>query len=251
MIEAVFISDLHLHPDEDAVTKRFDQFIHWAIHHVKSVYILGDFFHVWPGDDAMDTWEVSIAKKLATLSDHGIKVYFMAGNRDFLLGDRFINLAKMKQLPDPTSIRLDGLEVLLSHGDRYCTKDKSHQWLRFATRNRLFKRVFLWLPLKFRDKLVQRVRQYSQENQRKLAVVMDVVDGAVLRHLKTWQLRILIHGHTHRPAHHVYQSNGLEYNRYVLSDWEDKPSVLCYDQPGGIYFSSFGGKNGRTTSRKF
>lgn len=244
MIEAVFISDLHLHPNENAVTKRFDQFIDWAIRHTKSVYILGDFFHVWPGDDAMDAWGSSIAKKLANLNDHGVSVYFMAGNRDFLLGDRFIKLAKMTQLPDPTSIQLDGLKVLLSHGDRYCTKDRSHQWLRFLTRNRLFKRVFLWLPLKFRCNIVQRVRQYSQDNRRKLTEVMDVVDEAFLRHLKTWQLSVLIHGHTHRPAHHVYQNNGLEYNRYVLNDWEDKPSVLCYDKPIGIYFDFLGGKNG-------
>ncbi len=138
MNEAVFISDLHLHPDDKNIQNRFNQFISWAQNKTKSIYILGDFVHVWPGDEALDFWANSIIKQLNSLADLGIKLYFMPGNRDFLMGSSFLNKAHMQYLPDPTPISIGETIVLLSHGDRYCTRDKSHQWLRRLTRNDIF-----------------------------------------------------------------------------------------------------------------
>ena len=239
MIEAVFISDLHLHPKEIAITERFNQFISWAATHTKAVYILGDFFHVWPGDDALDDWSHSIAERLTWLTQQGVSLYFMAGNRDFLLGKRFATLAGMTQLTEPTVVTFGDERVLLVHGDRYCTRDKGHQRLRLLTRNRLFSFLFLRLSYAFRVNLVNKVRDHSQSNRTKPSDWMDVVHDGMLRHMKQLNVSIVVHGHTHKPGLTTYNDGKADFRQYVLSDWDDNPLLLCYHKSEGFYFDPF------------
>ncbi|MGQ3891038.1 UDP-2,3-diacylglucosamine diphosphatase [Legionella sp. CNM-4043-24] len=234
-LDAVFISDLHLHPNNPEISERFNAFIDWAAAHTRVVYILGDFFHVWPGDDGLTDWSTDIASRLASLSGQGVQLYFMPGNRDFLIGQRFADLARMTLLTEPTVIQLDDLPVLLVHGDRYCTKDRGHQYLRALTRNRLFTRLFLSLPLALRNRVVAGVRRLSTSRTWD-PVAMDVVPEVVLAHMQACQVQTLIHGHTHKPGVSQYEHAEKIFSRYVLSDWDDKPKLLCYHNSKGLYF---------------
>lgn len=233
-VKAAFISDLHLHPECPEITHRFKQFISWAKVSAETVYILGDFLHAWPGDDALDAWSQDIAATVAQLADADIPCYFMPGNRDFLLGQRFAEFAKWHVLPDPYVIQLNGERVLLSHGDRYCTKDKAHQWFRWFTRRPSFIWGFTRLPLRLRQGGVTKIRAYSQHRHPQSNLSwMDVVDNAVMQSLTNYKATILVHGHTHRPAEHVL---GQQCRRFVLSDWDDNPLVLCYYNTYGFEF---------------
>lgn len=236
MLDAVFISDLHLHPDMPTITQRFTQFMDWAANNTRQLYILGDFFHVWAGDDGMDAWSFAIAQILRHASQQGLTIHFLHGNRDFLVGKHFASMAGVTLLPDPTRITLGETPVLLTHGDQYCTLDKAHQRFRRLTRNRVFIRLFLSVPFRFRQQWVSQIRQKSQENRNKAAWVVDVVPDAVLSHLRRLGVPRVIHGHTHKPGLSEYQDQGEDYYRYVLSDWDDTPIILCYDQPKGFQF---------------
>lgn len=235
MIEAVFISDLHLHPEDDQITQRFHKFMDWALQHTKNVYILGDLFHVWPGDDGIDSWSKEIAQRLHELSQHKIRLYYIHGNRDFLLGEKFASLAGMKILLEPKIIQLGKEQVMLAHGDRYCTNDTGHQWLRRLTRNKLFPKLFLKLPFSLRSKLVYAVRQHSQ-NGKKNMQSMDTVPDAMIRHMQDHKVSILIHGHTHKPGLTIHQRGERNFRQYVLSDWDDTPLLMCYDNANSFYF---------------
>ena len=241
MIEAVFISDLHLNPNDTAITRRFESFIQWAASQVKTVYILGDFFHVWPGDDALDDWSCSIASHLSWLSSQGINIYFMRGNRDFLIGEAFAKLASITFLKEPTVITLGVTKVLLMHGDSYCTKDKPHQWFRRLTRNFIFPKLFLKIPYAVRTKIVTALRQHSQSNDRKLPLDMDIVVPVMLRHMVKMRVTVLIHGHIHKPGLTEHDYLGGTYQQYVLSDWDDKPFLMCYDNASGFFFKRLPG----------
>lgn len=238
MIDAVFISDLHLHPKEYGIQQHFDSFIRWSLKHaVKNIYILGDFFHVWAGDDTINDWSRGIANQLHALKKQGVNLFFMPGNRDFLLGKKFAELAGWSVLSEPTIIYLGDEKVMLAHGDRYCTKDIAHQRLRFLTRNRVFITLFLSLSLKYRKRLVNQVRSQSQNNTYRSSDEMDVVAESVIEHMQRHEVTKLIHGHTHKPGITKYQINAQELIRYVLSDWDDRPKILCYDNTKGIYFA--------------
>lgn len=233
--EAVFISDLHLHPDNIVITERFNKCIDWLANNTRSLYILGDFFHVWPGDDGFDAWSLAIARRLKGLSSQGIPVYFMVGNRDFLVGEQFARESGVSILSEPAIVHIDEQPVLLVHGDRYCTKDKGHQWLRRLTRNRIFPKIFLRIPFQFRNKMVNGVRQISQSGQYK-PEIMDVVPEVMLAHMQHFKVTTLIHGHTHKFGLTRHQTNGNNFSQYVLSDWDDSPQLLCYDKAKGFQF---------------
>jgi UDP-2,3-diacylglucosamine hydrolase len=240
MIEAVFISDLHLHPEEFAIQSRFDLFLKWAVkHEVKNIYILGDFFHVWAGDDTLNDWSRGIAEQLQKLRKIGINLFYMHGNRDFLLGKAFAQLAGWTIMSEPTILYFGDEKIMLEHGDRYCTKDIAHQRFRLITRNRIFPLLFLSLSLKYRQKLVNQVRNRSQNNANKSMEVMDVVAESVIEHMQEHGVTKLIHGHTHKPGVNTYKAGTEELIRYVLSDWDDMPQLLCYDNTKGIYFTHF------------
>ncbi|MDP3705313.1 MAG: UDP-2,3-diacylglucosamine diphosphatase [Legionellaceae bacterium] len=239
--EAVFISDIHLHPDMPDSTNRFYAFVQWAAQHTSCVYILGDFFHVWPGDEAMDSWSEAIADQLAWLSSQGVAVFFMPGNRDFLIGKQFLARSNMQRLAESTVIKLGDQRVLLVHGDRYCTLDKGHQWLRRLTRNRLFTALFLRLSYPLRARLVSQVREYSQANRLKPADQMVVVVSTMLRHLRRHNVDMVIHGHTHKPGLTTHRAVCGCYQQYVLSDWDENPRLLCYNNSKNLCFDLFGG----------
>lgn len=234
MIEAVFISDLHLHPEETAVCERFDAFIAFAASHVRKVYLLGDFFHAWAGDDTMDSWSEAIAARLKSLADAGVETCFLHGNRDFLLGEAFAARAHMRLLAEPAIITLAGQPILLVHGDALCTRDTRHQWFRALTRNRVFIRAFLCLPGALRQRLVMGVRHLSR--QRVPGNYMDVVPEAVEALFKKTGQDLMIHGHIHRSGKTTHAVNGRECMRFVLSDWDESPQLLCYDISKGFYF---------------
>lgn len=235
-IEAVFISDLHLHPENVAIQERFNQFVHWARQHVQSVYILGDFFHVWPGDEALDAWSIPILEQLAQFTTSGIPVYFMPGNRDFLIGEHFIKASGVTLLEEPCVIRLHDEKILLMHGDAYCTNDKSHQWLRRLTRNRIFPKLFLKLPYAIRSRLVNSVRARSQANHSKPDSAFVIMPSVMIKHMQSLDVTTIIHGHIHKPGLSHYTNKGQYYRQYVLSDWDDIPSIVCYDETNGFYF---------------
>ncbi|HAU1151630.1 TPA: UDP-2,3-diacylglucosamine diphosphatase [Legionella pneumophila] len=239
MIDSVFISDLHLHPEDNEIQARFHRFINWARNSVKKIYILGDFFHAWSGDDSINTWSSAIAEQIKSLTESGIEIYFMTGNRDFLLGSSFAKRTGWKILTEPTVITLGNNRILLAHGDRYCTSDRSHQRFRLLTRNRCFSFLFLRLPLSFRKRLVNGVRKISLNNHHKSIEQMDIVKEAAIRHMSENNAEILIHGHTHKPGLTNYSYEGKILTRYVLSDWDDIPKLLCYDNTKGFYFTQY------------
>lgn len=235
MIDAVFISDLHLNQNEPEIFERFKTFILWAAQHTRSVYILGDFFHAWAGDDCLDEAAIAVADELAYLATQGVVVYFMKGNRDFLVGQAFAARAGMKCLVEPHVLSLGDERVVLVHGDRYCTQDKAHQGFRRLTRNRVFEYLFLQLPKSWRQGLVAGVRGYSQAQKKPLST-LGVVPKSLVRHLKTLDVMKVIHGHTHQPGLTLHEASGVSYEQYVLSDWDDKPHILCYDKSKGLYY---------------
>lgn len=238
--DVMFIADLHLHPQQPKITEKFFRFCEFAKKNTKELYILGDFIHAWPGDDAIDEWSLSIIKSLAELVDSGVKVYFMEGNRDFLLGKKFLHQAQVKYLPDPSIINLGGKRVLLTHGDRYCTDDISHQRLRRFTRNKLFKFLFLRVPYKYRSKVVNKVRQYSA-NGRSMTIGTNMltVPATIIKHLRKYNLSLVIHGHTHLPGLTEHKDNQESFFQYVLSDWDAEPLIMCYNCTNKFYYKLF------------
>ncbi|ASQ45956.1 UDP-2,3-diacylglucosamine diphosphatase [Legionella clemsonensis] len=241
MLDAVFISDLHLHPNEAQINARFNAFIDWAAANTRVLYILGDFFHAWAGDDGLEPWSRAIAQRLYWLSQQKVKIYYLHGNRDFLVGTRFAKMAGMEILAEPAIISLH-TKVMLVHGDRYCTNDRTHQWFRRLTRNRWFIQLFLHLPLSLRQRLVNKVRQHSQNNKSKSISDMNVVETTMLNHMQTQNINILIHGHTHKPGLRNYEYNKNKYSQYVLSDWDNNPQLLCYNKTNGFNFVRFSGE---------
>lgn len=235
MIEAVFISDLHLSPDEHQITQRFFKFTDWAAKSTKSVYILGDFFHAWAGDDAMNEWSLSIAERLAWLSDQGVKIYYLHGNRDFLLGKAFFQASNLKPLPDPYVVEFDNQAVMLTHGDQFCSKDKSHQRFRKLTRNQLFIKLFMQFPLFLREKLVASVRNRSQLNE-KPQDNLDIIPETMCSEMNKFDVSTVIHGHIHKPQFQKHLFHNKNYQQYVLSDWDDSVAILCYYVTKGFYF---------------
>lgn len=228
MIEIAFISDLHLHPKRADITQKFYSFLTWAEQHVKRLYILGDFFDAWAGDDAQNSFSDAIARKLRKIS---CEVFFMAGNRDFLISQRFSKKCGWVIIYEPQTIIIDTKKVLLMHGDVLCTTDVTHQIFRKITRNFVFKFLFLLLPLALRKRMVAKVRTLSSAKQKKTSSI-DISLSSAAKFCKKYDCKILIHGHTHQCNIHTHAN----FIRYVLSDWDDKVSVLCYDLLNGLYF---------------
>jgi len=237
MNEAVFISDLHLHPEQPEITQRFLQFLDWAEHSTKAIYILGDFFHVWLGDDEISDFAQEIAFHLKRLVQQGIAIYWMPGNRDFLIGPRFLALAGLIPLNDPSLIYLSGLRIMLTHGDAYCVHDYSHQLLRFITRNRWFKFLFCKLPFAWRKSLGMGLRQFSQ-NQKKSSSSKKYLIGQkkLFNHMSKYSVNQVIYGHIHRPGLITTDWHARRMYEYILSDWDANPKILCYNLTNGLYF---------------
>ncbi|MDY7218903.1 UDP-2,3-diacylglucosamine diphosphatase [Denitrificimonas sp. JX-1] len=224
----LLISDLHLHEERPDITGAFLAFLEQYAQQAQALYILGDFFEVWIGDDAMTPFQHSIAAALHQVATQGTQIYLMHGNRDFLIGKKFCQLAQCKLLQDPSLVSLAGEQVLLMHGDSLCTSDHSYIRLRKVLRNPLVLFVLRHLPLRTRQRLAGDLRQKSKTSTRMKAMnITDVNPEAVEQVMQQHQVRTLIHGHTHRPAVHNLTDNK---RRIVLGDWENQGWFLQVTQ---------------------
>lgn len=229
----LFISDLHLQEERPDISRAFLRFLDERARHAEALYILGDFFEVWIGDDGMTPFQHSIATALARLAETGTRVYLMHGNRDFLLGKGFCRLARCELLADPCLVTLAGEPVLLSHGDLLCTRDEAYMRMRRWLRNPVSLFLLRNLPLASRRKLARKLRSESRTQTRlKADDIVDVTPEEVLRLMRTHGVSTLIHGHTHRPAVHALQINGRPARRIVLGDWDSQGWALEADENG-------------------
>jgi UDP-2,3-diacylglucosamine hydrolase len=225
-----FISDLHLDSTRPDITAIFLRFLAIQAPQADALYILGDFFEVWIGDDDLAPWIQRILTALRQLSQK-IPIYFMPGNRDFLIGKKFLQETGCQLLPDPTVITLYGRRIVLTHGDRLCTQDRLHLLFRGITQQAWLQQGFLCLPLALRQKIAAYLRQKSsQRTQRLDHSTMDVTQQAVMKDLKNYQTHYMIHGHTHRKAVHLIDLPHQRGFRIVLGDWYETGNALCYHQ---------------------
>jgi len=234
MPHTLFISDLHLAPDTPVANDALLYFLQRTAPAAKALYVLGDLFEYWIGDDALEhPFARGITEAFRKLSDAGVRVYFMHGNRDFLIGSRFARESGMKILEDPTVVNLYGRPTLLMHGDTLCSDDVEYQKFRAMVRNPAWQRAFLAKPLAERAGVAQDVRgQSEQAKQRKDMAIMDVTPATVEEVLRRHAYPQLIHGHTHRPARHEHIVDGRLCERWVLADWYDQGSYLICDAAG-------------------
>ncbi len=229
----LFISDLHLEPTQSAITALFLDFLERRAQRAEALYILGDLFEAWIGDDDDAEPSRTVAAALRRLTDQGVPTYFMHGNRDFLLGERFAAASGIQLLPESVVIGLAGERVLLLHGDTLCTDDVEYQAFRAQVRDPDWQARTLALPLVQRRALAGQLRETSRQSARqKTADIMDVNPTAVNRALRAHGVRRLIHGHTHRPAIHDWMLDDQPAKRAVLGDWYDQGSVLACDAAG-------------------
>ena len=230
---ALFISDLHLYHQRPAVTEAFRQFLRQDAVQADSLYILGDLFEAWIGDDDPDPHNRSIVTSLKALTDSGTRCFFIPGNRDFLVGDRFAAESGVSILNDGTQIDLYNQPVLLLHGDTLCTDDKGYQRFRRFVHHPATQAVFLALPVAARRALAKRMRDQSMStSSQKPEEIMDVNQAAVEKTLRDESVKILVHGHTHRPAAHRFKLAGSDVQRIVLGDWYSQGSILRWDSAG-------------------
>lgn len=229
----LLISDLHLQEERPDITRAFLDLLDGRARHAEALYILGDFFEAWIGDDAMTPFQQSICQALRQLSDSGTAIYLMHGNRDFLLGQGFCKAAGATLLPDPSVIELGGEAVLLMHGDTLCTRDVAYMKLRRYLRNPLTLWILRHLPLSARHKLARKLRSESRAQVRmKATEIVDVTPEEVPRIMAAHGVRTLVHGHTHRPAIHKLVVDGQPARRIVLGDWDRRGWTLQVDEHG-------------------
>lgn len=218
----LFISDLHLEEERPDITRAFLQFLDTHARQADALYILGDFFEAWIGDDEHTPLQDQIATALAQLHDtHGTELFLMHGNRDFLIGDDFCARAGARLLDDPSVIDLNGTPTLLMHGDSLCTLDVGYQKFRQNMRNPQWQEAFLKRPVADRQQVARQLRQISMaQNKGKQESIMDVTPEEVVRVMAEQRVRQMIHGHTHRPAVHALTVEEQPAVRYVLGDWD-------------------------------
>lgn len=227
-----FISDLHLQRDQPNTTAIFLRFLREQAIQAEALYILGDFFEMWVGDDDGSPFNLQIMAALKQATDGGLSVYFMRGNRDFLIGRRFAEKTGVRLLDDPTVIDLYGQRILLMHGDSLCILDQRHQnTRRFYLNPRNQKWALMLLPLFFRRQLGRWARRKSRNIQTDLPLyITDVVQEEVEREMRKHRVLRLIHGHTHRPGFHDFKLDGQRAQRVVLGAWHQFGSaLLCND----------------------
>jgi len=220
-LRALFISDLHLTEERPAANERFIGFLEDKARSADALYILGDFFEYWIGDDDLgEPFNAVVAGLLRDISKRGVQVSLMHGNRDFLIGAGFCAATGASLLDDPTVIEIGSVKTLLMHGDTLCTDDLEYQAWRRKARDPAFQAQFLAKSLPERRLAVVQMRERSKEVvQGKTAQIMDVNDGAVREALRRHGVRRLIHGHTHRPGRHALDLDGERAERWVLPDW--------------------------------
>lgn len=235
-----FISDLHLEESRPDIIGAFFLFLEGIQHDAKALYILGDFFESWIGDDENTALQVNVKQNLKALSDQGCEIFFMHGNRDFLVGNVFAQETGTTLLEDPCLIDLAGEKTLLMHGDSLCTGDIGYMKFRATIRNPAFLAPFLKRSIEERKITAQQLRAMSQaNNQNKSNEIMDVTPEEVIRELEDHQVQNMIHGHTHRPMIHKIEANGKAAKRIVLGDWDKEVWYLKIDQHGEYHFKHY------------
>lgn len=217
----LFVSDLHLSESRPAANEAFFAFVEGKARSAEALYILGDLFEYWVGDDDVEEpFNAVIAGFLRALSRSGVKLAVMQGNRDFLFGQRFCDETGARLLPDPTVVELGGVRTLLMHGDTLCTRDTDYQEWRRVARSAEWQRDFLKRPRPARRELALEMRERSSlAIGAKAMEIMDVDDDAVREALRRHGVTRLIHGHTHRPGRHEIEVDGRRCERWVLPDW--------------------------------
>lgn len=232
-MSTLFISDIHLSQGRPDMTAALVRFLAEDAPGADALYVLGDLFEFWIGDDDPNPLHREVADAFLALSQQGVPLYFIHGNRDFLLGRQFAKRAGMTLLGDPCVIELYGERVLLSHGDLLCTRDEGYQKFRRITQLKWLRWLFLRLPLSRRQAIAHKMRGQSQmENAQKSQIIMDVTPEAVDDMLRQHGCRLMIHGHTHRPAIHDFTLDGHAARRIVLGDWFEQGSVLVCSPAG-------------------
>ena len=228
MSETLFVSDIHLDAKRPAIVDLFNQFLLKRAIHADAIYILGDLFEYWIGDDAPYAEYNSTFDALKKVSDTGISIYFMHGNRDFLIAKKFSEQTGVTLLPEEKIIDLYGQKTLLLHGDTLCIDDIKYQEFRKKTHNKFYQWIVLHLPVSTRQKLANYLRNTSKDEiAEKSEEIMDANQSAVEEALEKNNVTTLIHGHTHRPYIHHFTKNSTDYIRVVLGDWYKQGSVLA------------------------
>ncbi|MDJ0905135.1 MAG: UDP-2,3-diacylglucosamine diphosphatase [Woeseiaceae bacterium] len=229
----LFISDLHLEADRPDIGKQFLQFLETDANEADDLYILGDLFEAWVGDDDPNTHYFTIKRALRKLTDSGIPVYFMHGNRDFMIGSGFANETGVKILKDPYKVTMYGRKTLLSHGDVLCIDDVQYQRVRKMVRDPDWQASMNAKPLKERLRIAQEARRQSLEQTiNKSLEIMDVNEDEVKRVIQEHNVDVLLHGHTHRPDVHTVDLGNRKAKRIVLGDWYEQGSVVRWDSRG-------------------
>lgn len=231
---SLFVSDLHLTEERPEANERFISFVEGKARDAEALYILGDFFEYWVGDDDLgDPFNAVIAGLLANLTRSGVRLYFLHGNRDFLIGERFCAATGARALPDPSVHEVEGVKTLLVHGDTLCTDDLEYQAWRRRARDPAFQAEFLAKPLAERRQDVLEMREKSRlVVQGKTPQIMDVNEDAVREAMRSHGVRRLMHGHTHRPGHHVLEVDGERCERWVLPDWYGRGGYIEVNRRG-------------------
>lgn len=234
MSHALFISDLHLSESHPHTSQQFLRFVRAVAPKAEALYILGDLFEYWAGDDDLSApFHQSVVNALHKLSEAGVRVFIMHGNRDFLMDREFAVACGATLLDDPTLIDLYGTPTLLSHGDALCTDDAAYQQFRDTVRGADWRTQFLAQPLTERKAQIEQLRAQSERSKRDKAMgIMDVSHQAVHDLLRRHDFPRLIHGHTHRPAKHLHHLEGHTCERWVLGDWDTQANALRVDREG-------------------
>lgn len=241
---SLLISDLHLREDDPDTLRLFLTFLTREAASASALYMLGDIFEYWAGDDDMSSLNLTVCDALAALAKTGTKLYLMHGNRDFLIGSGFAERAQLTLLPDPSIVNLAGHTCLLSHGDMLCTDDTAYQQFRSTVRSPQWQSAFLNRPLAERLTDIARIRAASKmANAHKSVEIMDVNQVAVEQWLSDHPDALLIHGHTHRPARHMLLIDGHRRERWVLPDWDMGAGGYCRIDSHAISMHPLGEQN--------
>ena len=238
MSQALFVSDLHLSAERPDASEQFFRFLGEEARRAQALYVLGDLFEYWAGDDELkdpagDPLAAEVAQGFRRLADAGVTVHVMHGNRDFLIGEGFFAASGARFLDDPSVIRFAGQPVALMHGDTLCTDDRDYQAWRRTARSEAWQCEFLAKPLPERHAAIGVLREKSKQViAAKPAGIMDVNADAVRDAFRKHGVRRLIHGHTHRPARHDIEVDGVRCERWVLPDWYGRGGYLALDDVG-------------------
>lgn len=228
-MRTLLVADMHLSSDTPEINQGFYRYLEQTAQGANALYILGDLFDAWMGDDLLDTQHplsavaLEVIQRLRKLSDDGTAIYLSHGNRDFLLGERFVNACQATLLSDVQEVELEGVPLVLLHGDSLCTQDEAYMAFRQQSRNPEWQAQILTLPLEQRLELAKSLRMQSGDaNANKAEAIMDVTHAEVVQLMERYGVATMIHGHTHRPKVHDLTVEDVPAKRFVLGDWDDQ-----------------------------